>query len=46
MVSVFPKLVAQGLLAGDRAFGEEPVAGDGQRVEERRMLQVEKVRVA
>jgi hypothetical protein len=29
-----------------RALGEQPVAGDGQRVEERRMVQVEKVRIA
>src|SRR5215475_838864 len=37
---------AHGVLPRGRAFVEEPVAGDGQGVEERRMLQVEEVRVA
>ena len=33
---------AHGVLAGGRAVGEGPVAGGGQRVAERRMVQVEK----
>src|SRR6202021_4248817 len=37
---------AHGGLARSGAFFEEPVAGDGQRVEERRMVQVEEIRVA
>jgi len=37
---------AHGVLAGGRAVGEGPVAGGGQRVAERRMVQLGKARVA